>query len=206
MSPARSGRRTEGLLSRPGQSGAYHGEGWGELRPWAGGTPRQAMPSEHILGEGPSPWPQRPDTHQAPPECIRVGIKVIVLPLLRQVHQKRGQDEAEEADVPGSDQFLKEVATSQLPGWHPAQPAQEHKVPSGWRFAELWVPWASGAGTSPESWLQSPWEPQAWADRRGSWFSSPSPALGDPTPAHLTPRGWQAGMVQSRIHPGREWS
>lgn len=168
MSPARLGRRT----------GAHRGEGWGDLRPWAGGTPRQATPSEHVLGEGPSPWPQRPDTHQAPPECVRIGIKVIVLPLLCQVHQKRGQDEAEEANVPSSDQLLKEMATSQQPNWHPAQPAQEHRAPSGWRFAELWVPWASGAGMPPESRLQSPREPQAWADRRGSWFSSPSPSPG----------------------------
>ena len=78
MSPARLGRIT----------GAHRGEEWGDLRPWAGGTPRQATPGEHVLGEGPSPWPQRPDTHQAPPECVRVGIKVIVLPLLCQVHQK----------------------------------------------------------------------------------------------------------------------
>lgn len=49
MSPAKSGRRTEGLLPRPGQSGAHHGEGWGDLRPWAGGTPGRACPASTSL-------------------------------------------------------------------------------------------------------------------------------------------------------------
>lgn len=51
-------------------------------------------------------------THQAPPQCISVGVKMIVLALLRQVHQKRGQDEAQEADVPGGDQLLKGTGVS----------------------------------------------------------------------------------------------
>lgn len=62
-------------------------------------------------------------THQAPPESIGVGVKVVILALLRQVHQERGQDEAEEADVPGGDQLLEGKATSRPPGQHPAHSA-----------------------------------------------------------------------------------
>lgn len=52
-------------------------------------------------------------THQAPPERVGVGVKMVVLALLRQVHQKRGQDEAQEADVPGGDQLLKGTGASE---------------------------------------------------------------------------------------------
>lgn len=47
-------------------------------------------------------------THQAPPERVCIGVKVVVLAFLGQVHQERGQDEAEEADVPGGDQLLRD--------------------------------------------------------------------------------------------------
>ena len=63
-----------------------------------------------------------PCTYQAPPECIGVGVEVLGLGLasgvvgvghfhgavvlLHQVHQEGGQDQGQEADVPGCDELL----------------------------------------------------------------------------------------------------
>lgn len=47
-------------------------------------------------------------TYQTPPECICVCIKVLIFSLLGQVHQERGQDEAQEANIPGSNQLLRD--------------------------------------------------------------------------------------------------
>ena len=44
--------------------------------------------------------------HQPPPQGIGVGLKLLVLLLLRQVNQEGGQDQAQEANVPGCDQLL----------------------------------------------------------------------------------------------------
>ena len=69
---------------------------------------------------------QAAGTHQAPPERVSVGVEVVVLPLLRQVHQKRGQDEAQEADVPGSDQLLESWPRQRTgPASSPARPPRE---------------------------------------------------------------------------------
>lgn len=54
-------------------------------------------------------------TYQAPPECVCIGVKVVVLTLLCQIHQKGSQDEAEESDVPGSHQFLQRQENISLP-------------------------------------------------------------------------------------------
>lgn len=58
-------------------------------------------------------------THQAPPECISIGIKVVVLALLCQIHQEGGQDETEEANVPGRDQLLWAAGSVSSPGSGP---------------------------------------------------------------------------------------
>lgn len=81
-------------------------------------------------------------TYQAPPECICIGVKVVILTLLGQVHQKRGQDEAEEANVPGSHQLLQTQETVSLsrsgrPGqcqaWEPCpELCVHHKGFRGW--------------------------------------------------------------------------
>lgn len=47
-------------------------------------------------------------TYQTPPECIRVCIKVLIFSFLSQVYQERGQDEAQEANIPGSNQLLQD--------------------------------------------------------------------------------------------------
>lgn len=44
--------------------------------------------------------------YQTPPECIGVGLKHLVILLLSEIHQERGQDQTQEANVPGGDQFL----------------------------------------------------------------------------------------------------
>lgn len=65
-------------------------------------------------------------TYQTPPECIRVGVEVVILTLFCQVHQKRGQDEAEEANVPRSHQLLqRQEATSFSHSGQPGSPAWE---------------------------------------------------------------------------------
>lgn len=88
--------------------------------------PKKAMPREHILIKGRA----QAGTHQAPPERVCVGVEVVVLTLLRQVYQKRGQDEAQEADVPGGDQLLKEAPTSQhLASVSPPAPKSTRLVP-----------------------------------------------------------------------------
>lgn len=47
------------------------------------------------------------DTHQPPPKSISVGLKhLCIIILLDWVHQKWGQDETEEADIPSSDELL----------------------------------------------------------------------------------------------------
>lgn len=71
-------------------------------------------------------------THQAPPERICVGIEVVILPLLCQVHQERGQDEAQEAYVPGGDQLLEETPRLSA-GQRAAQPApRSSEGPAAW--------------------------------------------------------------------------
>lgn len=44
--------------------------------------------------------------YQTPPERIGVGLKHLVILLLSEIHQERGQDQTQEANVPGGDQFL----------------------------------------------------------------------------------------------------
>lgn len=47
-------------------------------------------------------------TYQTPPECICVCIKVLIFSFLGQVYQERGQNEAQEANIPGSNQLLQD--------------------------------------------------------------------------------------------------
>ena len=197
--PGQPGRAVR-LLSRPRGQGRVLEWGAGEGRQCAGGTPRKATPGERVLSEGEGP--QRPGTHQAPPERVRVGIKVIVLSLLRQVHQKRGQDEAEEADVPGSDQLLKEAHHSR---WASVQP---DSPPGAGGPACLEVCWAlhppgfSGWVPLPRAGRRAPAAPSP--GQAGGGARLPVPALGGPTPMHLTPGGRWVGTAQCCIHPGRE--
>lgn len=44
--------------------------------------------------------------YQTPPERIGVGLKHLVILLLSEIHQERGQDQTQESNVPGGDQFL----------------------------------------------------------------------------------------------------
>lgn len=46
------------------------------------------------------------NAYQTPPERIGVGFKHLVILFLSEVHQERGQDQTQEANVPGCDQFL----------------------------------------------------------------------------------------------------
>lgn len=79
-------------------------------------------------------------TYQTPPECIRVGVEVVILTLFCQVHQKRSQDEAEEANVPGSHQLLQRQEATSLShsAWKPSMAA----LPSTVQLKELgrWNP------------------------------------------------------------------
>ena len=45
-------------------------------------------------------------THHSPPEGVREAVDVLVVLLLHDVDDERGEDEAQEPDVDGRDQFL----------------------------------------------------------------------------------------------------
>lgn len=46
-------------------------------------------------------------THRAPPQRVCVGGKLLVELVLHQVDEERGEDEDQEADVPGRHQLLR---------------------------------------------------------------------------------------------------
>lgn len=50
-------------------------------------------------------------THRAPPQGVRIGRKLLVELVLHQVDEERGEDEDQEADVPGSHQLLQADGT-----------------------------------------------------------------------------------------------
>lgn len=54
-------------------------------------------------------------THRSPPQGIGIGGKVLVEFFLHQINQERGEDEHQEADVPGSHQLLQRAPTQY---WH----------------------------------------------------------------------------------------
>lgn len=129
-------------------------------------------------------------THQAPPEGISIGVKVIILSLLRQVHQKGGQDEAQETDVPGSHQLLKERLTSRLPG-----PSRRRGQPG----SVLPIP------GSPEG--PPPWGGVLWARRLQGYVSPQNPQSPRPAPAGLCGPGHRArGWGSWFSSPSPEWS
>lgn len=51
-------------------------------------------------------------SYQSPPQSISVGFKLVIQLLLYRVDQERGQDQTEEADVPGCDELLKKNTCS----------------------------------------------------------------------------------------------
>lgn len=55
-------------------------------------------------------WQQRP--YQSPPQSISVGLELLVGLLLHGVDQEGGQDQAQEANVPGRDELLQQATAT----------------------------------------------------------------------------------------------